>query len=301
MKIIVVGLGVQGNKRSHIAKNDLVATVDPKNSNANYKYLKNVPLESYDTVCLCVPDDLKLSLINYCIDNKKNIIIEKPLKFSDPNIFKSIEKKANENKIVIYTAYNHRFEPHFIKMKKYLDTNIIGKVYSCRIFYGNGTAKLFKESPWRDKGDGVLSDIGSHLIDLCFFWFPKNDLNFKAIRLMKNENKSFDHVIIGSKNISPYIELEMSLCMWKNYFSCDIIGEKGSLHIQNLCKWGPSTITYRKRKLPSGKPVEKKYIIRRKDPTWKLEYFHFKKLVSKKLKVNLNKDMKIQKILDNIL
>ena len=38
------------------------------------------------------------------------------------------------------------------------------------MFYGNGTA-FSKESKWRDKDKGVLTDIGSHLIDICFFWF----------------------------------------------------------------------------------------------------------------------------------
>ena len=300
MKIVIVGLGVQGNKRAIIAKSDLVCSVDPHNDKADFKYLEDVPLKIYDSVCLCIPDDLKLSLINYCLDNKKNIIVEKPLKFNDIKIFKSIERKSNKNKVIIYTAYNHRFEPSFIKMKKYLNMSIIGKIYSCRIFYGNGTAKLFKQSPWRDNGDGVLSDIGSHLLDLCIYWFPRKKINFKAIKLMKNENKSFDHVILGSENENPYIEIEMSLCMWKNYFSCDIIGESGSLHIQNLCKWGPSSIIYRKRKFPSGKPIEKKITINKKDPTWKLEYLHFKKLVAKKEKVNLSKDIKIQKILRSI-
>ena len=57
MKIIVVGLGVQGNKRKKILnKKDFVASVDPVNSKANYKFLKQVPLKDYDSCFLCVPD-----------------------------------------------------------------------------------------------------------------------------------------------------------------------------------------------------------------------------------------------------
>ena len=59
----------------------------------------------------------------------------------------------------------------------------------------------------------------------------------------------------------------MSLCMWKNTLRCDIIGTKGSLHLNSLCKWGPSVLKLRKRVFPSGKPIEKKFIIKKKDPT----------------------------------
>ena len=300
MKLVVVGLGVQGNKRSFISKNELVCTVDPYINSADYKYLKQVPLEKYDSVCLCVPDNKKLALIKYCIKNKKNIMVEKPLKFKNNKIFNKLEKECNKNKIIIYVAYNHRFEPHIVSMKRYLDTNIISEVYTCRIFYGNGTAKLFKNSPWRDKGDGVLSDIGSHLIDLCVYWFPRKKIEFKKVKFLKNENKSLDHVIIVSKNDKPFIQLEMSLCMWKNYFSCDIIGQKGSLHIENLCKWGPSSLISRKRIFPSGKPIEKKITIRKADPTWKKEYIYFKKLITQKKKNSLKKDQQIQQILNQI-
>ena len=37
MKVIIVGLGVQGEKRLKIAKKDVVATVDPYKENSNYK------------------------------------------------------------------------------------------------------------------------------------------------------------------------------------------------------------------------------------------------------------------------
>jgi len=67
-----------------------------------------------------------------------------------------------------------------------------------------------------------------------------------------------------------------------------------------LCKWGPSTLRVLKRKLPSGYPQEKKIIIKKKDPTWKLEHNHFFELIKLRKKNNLNKDMWINKNLRNI-
>jgi hypothetical protein len=57
-----------------------------------------------------------------------------------------------------------------------------------------------------------------------------------------------------------------------------VFAENGSAHISSLCKWGPSTFTVRSRKLPSGRPDEESVTLVQPDPTWALEYEHFKKL-----------------------
>ena len=283
MKSIVVGLGVQGNKRYNVAQKDCVATVDPLNPKASYSRVEEVDLNSYDSAILCVPDQEKKNLINYFVENGIHMMIEKPLWFDNLQLFKKYEKLILKKKLISYTAYNHRFEPHFIKTKKILDKKILGKIYKCRLFYGNGTAKLVKNSEWRDKGLGVLKDLGSHLLDTIFYWFGYIN-KWELVKLNKFENNSPDHAILISKNNGIFIELEMSLLSWRNTFSCQIIGEKGSIHIDSLCKWGPSTFLLRKRKLPSGIPFEKKNVLIKNDPTWLKEYSYFKELVKKKKK-----------------
>ena len=214
--------------------------------------------------------------------------------------YAEIQEKAKKNKVVLYTAYNHRFEPIIIELKKLLKTKKLGKIYNCRIFYGNGTSFLVKKSKWRDKNLGVISDIGSHLIDLCIFWFGSNIKNLKIIEINKFENKSPDHAIISFKISKIFIQLEMTLCMWKNSFSCDLIGSKGSAHLNSLCKWDKNYILFRKRKLPSGKPKEKKISFKMPDPTWSLENKYFKNLISFSKKTNLKKDILLNSIFNKI-
>ena len=300
MKILIVGLGVQGQKRKKLlSKKNLYATVDIKNKKANFKKIENVPLDNYDSVFICTPDSTKLKILNYCIKNKKNVLVEKPLIIESESKIKKLQNQANKSRIVIYTAYNHRFEPQFLNIKKIVKSKILGKIYYCNFFYGNGTAKLVKKNKWRDKGLGVIQDLGTHLVDTVKFWFEKK-MNFKLLVRNKFENNSPDHAILFSKKNNFSIKLEMSMCMWKNTLRCDIIGSKGSLHLDSLCKWGPSTLLIHKRKLPSGYPYEKKIVIKKKDPTWKLEHEYFMKLVKFKKKTNLKKDIWISQTLKNI-
>ncbi len=291
MKVVIVGFGTQGKKRLKISSKDVVAIVDPNNQSTKYNKLREVSLEIYDSVLICVPDDQKINLIKFCIKNKKNILIEKPLNFNK-KLLLNIQKEAIKNKIVIYTAYNHRFEPHLIEVKNILDKKTIGKIYYAKIFYGNGTAKLVKRSPWRDQGSGIIDDLGSHLFDLYLFLFKNKKINFKNISSTNYENSSYDHSIILGKNENKFqILLEMSMCSWKNEFFLDIYGSKGSIHVNNLCKWGPSTFSLRKRVMPSGKPKISSKVLNIKDPTWKKEYIYFSRLVKESKQTNLEKDI----------
>jgi hypothetical protein len=104
------------------------------------------------------------------------------------------------------------------------------------------------------------------------------------------ENRAPDHVVI-SREQHPRIELEMTLLMWRNHFTCDILAENGSAHIVSLCKWGPTTFTVRQRILPSGRPPEESVTLVQDDPTWALEYAHFKQLCAASTATDLANDL----------
>ena len=291
MRTIVVGLGVQGKKRSKVAGDDLVFTVDPIDPAADFKSVFDVPTDSYDVALLCVPDEPKIELIEFLIDRQKSVLVEKPLFSKNTDGLALLEKKACKNEVQIYTAYNHRFEPHFMKMAALIKSEKLGQIYSCRMFYGNGTAALVRESDWRDTGAGVLPDLGSHLLDAVNFWFGSNTGTFECISSRCFENASPDHVVIGSFDGPIRFELEMTLLMWRNHFTCDILAEKGTAHIESLCKWGPATLTERTRIYPSGAPIETRSVLTKPGPTWELEYQYFRELVNSAALCDLKRDV----------
>ena len=294
MRVIVVGLGVQGYKRRNYAGADFVASVDPVNPEADYRELSEIPLADYDAVLACVPDDPKFGIVRYCLLHGKHVLVEKPLWTEHNWQIEELQVLARQNKVVCYIAYNHRFEPHFVRMRDLIASGELGNLYSCRMFYGNGTARLVRASVWRDRGDGVMSDLGSHLLDLCRFWFGAKHGDFKLTSAHTFENKALDHVVICSEDRQPRLELEMTLCMWRNYFSCDLLAENGSAHIESLCKWGPTKFTRRLRILPSGLPTEQQVTLVESDPTWSKEYAYFKALIAGGQITDLSNDLWLQ-------
>ena len=300
MRVIVVGLGVQGYKRRRFAGADFVASVDPVNKEADFGRIEDVPLDRYDAVLACIPDEPKVEILGYCIDNKKHVLVEKPLWALEENDILDLQERARRNGTICYTAYNHRFEPHYVRMRDLIASGELGKIYSCRMFYGNGTARLVRDSAWRDHGAGVLPDLGSHLLDTCRFWFGDIADDFAVVSSRAFENRAPDQVIISSDRGQTRIELEMTLLMWRNHFTCDILAEKGTAHITSLCKWGPSTFTRRRRVLPSGRPPEDSVTLVEDDPTWALEYEHFKTLCSTGRVTDLSEDLWLLRALNRI-
>lgn len=301
MRLILAGLGVQGKKRASIAGSELVGTVDPLSNQSDFKSIEDVPLDSYDAAMLCTPDEPKLELIKYLLSNNKHVLVEKPLFAGDSTQLYELKKIAEKNQVACYTAYNHRFEPHFVRIKELINDGSLGKIYSIKLFYGNGTARLVRDSIWRDQGSGVLADLGSHLLNTILFWIgiPEN-AKFTIHSSHSFENQAPDHVAFGlSTNSELDLQMDVSLLSWRNHFSADIFAEKGSAHIISLCKWGPSKLIYRERKLPSGRPDEKATTLINADPTWALEYEYFKRLCSYGGN-NLDNDIWINDVLNDL-
>ena len=297
MRTIVVGLGVQGIKRRKFAGDDFVAAVDPVNAEAQYRSHRDVPLESYDAVLACVPDGPKVELLDYFLGHGKHVLVEKPLWAESDDHIRRLEALARSRGALCLTAYNHRFEPHFEHMRALIASGRLGRIYSCRMFYGNGTARLVRESAWRDQGSGVIADLGSHLLDTCRFWFGDSGGRFRLSAANAFENRAPDHAVIALEDGSPRIELEMTLLMWRNHFTCDILAENGTAHIRSLCKWGPASFIHRTRVLPSGRPPEETVTLVEDDPTWALEYAHFKGLAQAGAVTDLGHDLWLQQTL----
>lgn len=290
MRTLIVGFGVQGRKRLRVAGDDAVGVVDPVAPEAKFRDVRDVPLDDFDAALLCVPDGPKIELLDYLLGHGKHALVEKPLHAGTAGELRRLEGIARKSGAVCYTAYNHRFEPHYVRMRDLLRSGALGRVYRCRMFYGNGTARLVRDSAWRDRGAGVLPDLGSHLLDTTHFWFGDLSDHFRVVSARCFENRAPDHVVLAAEG-DPQLELEMTLLSWRNHFTCDIFAEKGSAHIESLCKWGPATFTHRVRILPSGRPPEDTVTLVEDDPTWDMEYAYFKSLCAKGQATSLENDI----------
>ncbi len=300
MRVVVVGLGIQGRKRTAIAGADVVATVDPVVAHASARQIEDVPLDSYDAALVCTPDEPKVALLTYLLSHGKHVLVEKPLLAARRDALEGLQGIAERTGAVCYTAYNHRFEPHLASVKRLLSEGRIGKVFQASFYYGNGTARDVRNSAWRDRGLGVIPDLASHLLDLCEFLFGRPAGMPNVWTAQRFENAAFDYFLLGFPDSAPVLKLEGTLLSWRNHFRLDIVGEKGTIQVHSLCKWGPTSLVVRSRVLPSGKPDEEVVTLEQKDPTWAIEYAHFSRLCEQGRVTNLATDMWINDVLHHL-
>jgi predicted dehydrogenase len=299
MRCIIVGLGIQGKKRLQIAGSEAVATVDPFHAHATYRNIHEVPLELFDAALVCTPDSAKMEILTYLLSHGKHILVEKPLLALSSSEIEHLQKISLEKKAISYTAYNHRFEPHIVNLRALLASGELGSIYLAKFFYGNGTARDVRTSEWRDTGGGVMPDIGSHLLDMALFLFgAEHKFSFEPTYNRCFENRAFDYIRFSSHG-PLVVDMEMTLLSWRNTFRADIFGERGSAHINSLCKWGPSTLTVYQRVLPSGRPASQAETLECADPTWQIEYDHFKNLCRDGFS-NLENDIWINNVLNDL-
>ena len=168
MRYLVAGLGNIGQRRRALLGERCVATADPFNAAADYPTVRDCPPDRYDAAVLAIPDDGKVDLIRYLLEQGKHVLVEKPLPLPDAATVRELEALAQARGVALYTAYNHRFEPLLVTMREQLQAGAIGEVYHGRLFYGNGTVRHVAGT-WRDHGLGAIQDLGCHLLDLLAF------------------------------------------------------------------------------------------------------------------------------------
>ena len=278
MRYLVVGYGNIGAKRRAVLGDRCVATVDPVNPAADYRSPGDCAHHRYDAAILAVPNRAKLELLEHFLLLGKHVLVEKPLLFPDRAAVDRMERIAADRGAIWYTAYNHRFEPLICSLKRHLDLGAIGRIYHGRFLYGNGTVGNVVGT-WRDDGLGVLDDLVPHLLDLAGHLVSIRNDDFVSVALGRHEAKSFDHCILASAD-RRFI-LEASFLSWKNSFGIELFGERGSIHLQGLVKWGPAELVLRKRVFPSGVPLETRETARGPDASWARELEHFDDLAGK--------------------
>ena len=68
MRYLVVGLGNIGQRRKALVGERSVATADPFNNAADYRTVRDVPLDLFDAAILAIPAGDKVDLIAYLLE-----------------------------------------------------------------------------------------------------------------------------------------------------------------------------------------------------------------------------------------
>lgn len=130
--------------------------------------------EEIEIIDISSPNIYHFQQILYAIEKQKHIYCEKPVVCNMKEAIE-IEKKLKNFKKIHQVVFHNRFFPATLKTKQLIDKGFIGKPIFFRIsYYHSGSVDPQKPIGWKqEKGAGVLLDLGSHVIDLAYFFLGR--------------------------------------------------------------------------------------------------------------------------------
>jgi D-apiose dehydrogenase len=166
----------------------------------------------------------------------KHIICQKPMA-PDFETAKRMVKLCNDAGAKLYIHENYRWQAPVRRFKQIIDSGVIGNPFKARVSFLSGFP-VFDNQPFlKDLDHFILTDMGSHVLDVCRFLFGECDeiwCQTKAITPgIKGEDVAV--VMMEMKNGMPvYTEMSYASIVENDTFSTLNIlveGEKGSVFL----------------------------------------------------------------------
>jgi predicted dehydrogenase len=185
IKFAIIGCGrIAQRHAEHINNNGILAAVcdiDKKKAddlgtkyNANIYYDIDVLLEkekNIDVVAICSPNGLHAEHTIKSLKSGFHVLCEKPMAISVHDCGEMIKEAEKANKRLFIVKQN-RFNPPVAAVKKLIDENILGKIYSVQLScFWNRDENYYKNS-WKGTkklDGGTLYTQFSHFIDLLYW------------------------------------------------------------------------------------------------------------------------------------
>ena len=193
----VIGCGHIGKRHAAmIVRNEgakLVALVDIKSKDDLDINEFNVPF--FQSIADLIKSGLDIDVINIAtpngfhaeqaiiaLNNKKHVVIEKPIALSKYDAENILYKALNANRQV-FAVMQNRYSPPSTWIKKVIEDQILGQIYLVQLnCYWNRDKRYYTKGSWhgnKNLDGGTLFTQFSHFIDIVYWLFGDID-NIKS-------------------------------------------------------------------------------------------------------------------------
>lgn len=176
---------------------DLVKNLGKKlnvKSFTNFKELIDSKIANFITIA--TPNSLHVDQSIYAIENNCDVLIEKPVSFSEDEVKEIIKasKKHNQN---AYCVLQVRLNPTVTLLKEVLDNNLLGKIRSVN-FIQRWQRPFEYFTGWRsipNVGGGTLYEVGIHYLDIVQMIFGKPKVHSSKVYSNKHTDVDIEDTI----------------------------------------------------------------------------------------------------------
>ena len=159
-----------------------------------------------DVAAICTPNGLHAEHSIFFLENKINVLCEKPMALSTSDCYNMILSAEQNNKRLFIIKQN-RFNPPVSKLKQLIDNNSLGKIFSFQLScFWNRNNEYYNDS-WKgslDLDGGTLFTQFSHFLDLLV-WMLGDVVDVEAFA------ENFNH-----KNIIEFEDTGVIILKFRN-------------------------------------------------------------------------------------
>jgi predicted dehydrogenase len=242
IKIAVIGVGSMGQNHAriyfHSDNSTLVAIADAFKQNAEKigkhyhipyyeNYQEMLRKEQIDAVSIAVPTNLHKEVALFCLNQKKHVLLEKPIAPTESDAQEIIEC-AKKNNVILMIGHIERFNTAITTLKSRLQQNQLGEIYKINV-------ERVGPFPSRITDVGVIADLSVHDIDIIRYLIEAEPIKIYAQTQQKLHPRHED-AVIGLLTYDKSIQAILNI----NYLSptkvrqLQIFGKKGMFQVNYL-------------------------------------------------------------------
>ena len=131
-------------------------------------YREMIDQGNLEAIVVATPDDLHYTMTMDALDAGLHVFCEKPLATTVTQA-KEMTNKAEAIGVINMVSFSNRWRPHYRHLKTLVDQGYIGRPYHVhfRFLAGYGREPRYGWRFDRQRANGVLGDLASHMIDLA--------------------------------------------------------------------------------------------------------------------------------------
>jgi predicted dehydrogenase len=192
-------------------------------------YVDNLDLilqdDAIQLISICTPPSTHYELAKICLQNGKNILVEKP--FCE-NIDQAEEllQLAKDKGLIAMPYQNRRFDSDVLTLAKVLESDEIGEIIEAELHFDR--FRPIDERPPGGKVDGEFYGLGVHLIDKALVLFGKPEKVFYDIRTIRKPGNPDDTFELQLFYPTKKVILKVNQVICGEYPSIRVHGKKGS-------------------------------------------------------------------------
>lgn len=197
--------------------------------------------ETLDFVDIISDVDTHAPFTKMAADRGIAVICQKPMA-SSLEASREMVASCQTNKVPLFIHENWRWQSPIRKVKHLLNEGTIGKIFKARVTFCNAFP-VFDNQPFLAELDKfIISDIGSHILDVCRFLFGEVDslLCHTATVNPRIKGEDMANVLMRMRNgISCYAEMSYASVLEYEPFPQTFVlieGEHGSIHLTRDCE-----------------------------------------------------------------